>query len=438
MSLLDLIEHSNILCEKIINKCGPYADTSIEKFHDIKNITPILGNIVDIRRIWQKTIFKLDIITEHMQNEIDIKEHAYNKTLNREEAIGNGLPYHEEEDTSEVFSPLLKTVGVKSITEKKERLNCTTTINRSEKSNPVDHSLKKCTGTLEKSKLARSHSQNSRFGPKSVALQKRFGSTPNNAAEKSALQQNAKLTSDRSKKLTRELDEVGSRTDTSKKIIPYIEDFKSTRDASRKRAFEPTGFMTVGRNRKRFEQLQSITIDLGFNNSIKLPAYKCKEDIPELAYGVVKNDLPEISTGDQAHNSRRISLSQRGIRRAPEVPPKSYLILYRISKNSYVSCEMGRLSSEDDNIRTVLCNNSPYCKYENDCNYYHSPLYYPSSTHVKFFFKTPLCPKDPTFGDGILFEQQKTQLLFTDVNTLASDCATKLLQIRLLCQFQSI
>ena len=130
MSLLKLIEHSNILCEKIINKCEPYADINIEKFHDIKNITPILDNIVSIRRIWQKTIFKLDIITGHMQNEIDIKERVYNKTLNREEAVRNGLIYNEE-DISEM-SPLLKTMCIKS-TEKQD-LRTKLTIDRSEKS----------------------------------------------------------------------------------------------------------------------------------------------------------------------------------------------------------------------------------------------------------------------------------------------------------------
>ena len=332
MSLLDLIKRSDILREDIINTCEPYADTSIDKFHDIKNITPILSNIVAIRRIWQKTIFKLDTITENIQNEIDAKERVYNRTLNKEEALRQGLSYDEEDDDAvEIFSPLLKAVDKKK-----------------------PSSVGTWRDYSEKSKL----SQLSRFGPKSVKVSKD--------------QHDKSTTPDR------------------------------------------VGFTTVCRNRKRSEQSR-YKIDLGYNQLIKLLVYKYKEDIPELSYGAVKNKFSMGST-----------LSTL------------YLILYRISKNSYVSCEMGRISSEDGNIRTILCNNIIPCKYENNCKYYHSPLYYPATTHVKFFFKTPLCPKDPTFGDGLLFEQQKRQLRFDDVNTLASDCATKLLQIRLLCQSQSV
>ena len=112
--------------------------------------------------------------------------------------------------------------------------------------------------------------------------------------------------------------------------------------------------------------------------------------------------------------------------------------MYRLSKSSFVSCEMGRISNEDENRRTILCNNVPYCKYGNTCNYYHSPLYYPNTNHVRFFFKTALCTKETTFGDGLLFEQQKKRLLFTDVNTLGSYCATQLLLIRLLCQHHEL
>ena len=111
-----------------------------------------------------------------------------------------------------------------------------------------------------------------------------------------------------------------------------------------------------------------------------------------------------------------------------------YLILFIITSSYYVSCESGRISTEDKNIRTVLCNNQPFCKYGNTCNYYHSPFYYPDSTHVKYIFKTPLCPKEPGFGDGELFHSHKKHLKFEDVNTLASYCSMQLLLINILCK----
>lgn len=155
-------------------------------------------------------------------------------------------------------------------------------------------------------------------------------------------------------------------------------------------------------------QSKYIMVDLGFDHPIQLQIYEKKEDIPELTYGIVKN-----SSSSVCHK---------------------YIIIFKISKNSYTSCEMGSIAPEDNNIRTVICNSIPYCKYGNSCNYYHSPLYYPDTDHIRFFFKTPLCPKDPTFGDGSTFQHQKLALKFIDVSTLASYCATQLLLIRLLCK----
>ncbi len=158
------------------------------------------------------------------------------------------------------------------------------------------------------------------------------------------------------------------------------------------------GFITVERYKRKV-----IGVNMGFDIYINMPLYKNRESIPELNYGVIKYGIKE-------------------------------LILFRLSKNKYVSCETGIIAPEDNNIRTILCNNQPCCNYGNKCRYYHSPLYYPDSDHIKMFFKTPLCPKAPDFGDGRLFHIQKQQRVFTEVNTLASYCASQLLLIRLLCQ----
>jgi len=160
------------------------------------------------------------------------------------------------------------------------------------------------------------------------------------------------------------------------------------------------------------------TVDLGFENTICLQTYKNKEDIPELSYGIIQNGTLNADASCDTHYK--------------------YIVIFRISKKSYTSCEIGRVSPEDRNIRTVFCNSMPFCKRGNNCGYYHSPLYYPNTDHIKFFFKTPLCPKDPTFGDGPTFKKQKSTLTFMDVGTLASYCATQLLLIRLLCQYNSI
>ncbi len=152
-------------------------------------------------------------------------------------------------------------------------------------------------------------------------------------------------------------------------------------------------------------------INIGFDNYIELPVYNFKEDIPELTFGAIPTQ------NKMKHNIY------------------DYLILLRISKIDFVSCELGKLAPNNINGRTILCDNKPFCKYGNDCNYYHSPLNYPDTTHVKYFFKTSLCPKCSEFGDGELFHQQKNHLEFNDLTTLASYCGSQLLLIRILSQY---
>ena len=175
-----------------------------------------------------------------------------------------------------------------------------------------------------------------------------------------------------------------------------------------------TGFTKTIDDRRSFEQ-KFITVNMGFDTMVQLQIYRNKEDIPELSFGIIKNTGLIIDSKMLYHT------------------PRKHIIVFRLSKTGYTSCEMGRISPEDRNIRTVLCNNISSCKYGDDCNYYHLPLYYPNTNHIKFFFKTPLCPKDPSFGHGPTFKSQKSNLSFVDVGTLASYCATQLILIRLLC-----
>ena len=354
MLLLDLIENSNILCNKIINESNKYNNTYIKKFQDIKNITIILDNIINIRRIWQKTILQLDNSIQTIQNNINNKEKLYNKELNKFDSINNKINNYSiskrkcyEHETNIIYSPLLRNNTIKDNTIKDNIKKDNTTKDNIKKDNIKKDNIKK--DNIKKDNIKK----------------------------------------DNTKKDNTKKDDTKKDNITDFTVIKY------------------------NNNNKNYKLSKPICIDMGFDNLIKLQLYEYKEDIPELSYGIIKNNI-------KLNNQIK------------------YIILYRISKKSFVSCNIGKISLENKNIRTVLCNNIPYCKYNNSCTYYHSPLYYPDTNHTRFFFKTPLCPKDPSFGDGLLFKQQKKILKFTDVNTLASDCAIKLLQIRLLCQEHSI
>lgn len=147
------------------------------------------------------------------------------------------------------------------------------------------------------------------------------------------------------------------------------------------------------------EKQETSTIQISPGVNIRMKKYENENQIPILSYGVINKYDKNI-------------------------------IVYRFGKNNFISCDKCEIT-ENDNIRSIHCNNYQNCKFGDKCKYFHDP-YYTRSSQIQKFPKNVIIKNLPYFGNNEDLSNHLKTVKFDNVKSFARYVAIMNLYISML------